>query len=234
MPFINAEPCLGIVSSYRLIWIRGKFGGHKTSFAYALAEPYLKQGYRLITNSRSVWADDLSDVDLDENGQLKAIVILDEGGLYFKASRQIEQIAAYCAKMDIIIIIPSYFAPARTAQTLTIQPLFSLKSAGLPVIFYKWNVNQGGFKDKGWFIWTFPQLMYGIYSRQDPGDEPSKIVDFLIDKMTQFRKRYGYNDKVSTMEQITPEEIFSDSINILSEDLNGFSATLPKRKYFKR
>jgi len=146
--FINAFSCLGSVSLYRLVWICGKFGGHKTSFSFAIAEEYLKQGYRLITNCKSVWADDIKDIELNENNQLKAVIILDEGGHYFQSSRQIEQIASYANKMDCIYLFPSFFPPARSAQIFQIQPIFSFKMTGIPLIIYRWRVKLGGFEDK--------------------------------------------------------------------------------------
>lgn len=228
--FINHGPCFGIISSYRLIWICGKFGGHKTSLSLAIAEEYLKQGYYLITNNRNVWADDYKNLQLDDKGHLNAVVLLDEGGLYFKASRQIEQIASYANKMNCIYIIPSFWPPARSAQVLKIQPLFSLKSAGLPIIFYKWQVDIGGFHDKGWFIWAFPQEIYGIYSRQDPGDDPQDIIDFLIKKTGEFREFYGRKDKIYELGEPEPTDLFADAVNDLTETISEYGSALSSRK----
>lgn len=230
MSFINAAPIFGILSSYRLIWICGKFGGHKTALSLAMAENFLKEGYRLITNNRNVWQDKLSEVDLDENGHLKAVVLLDEGGLYFKSSRQIEQIASYAAKMDCVYIIPSFWPPARAAQVITIQPLFSLKSAGLPVIFYKWRVDIGGFHDKGWFIWLFPQEIYGIYSRQDPGDDPEDIIEYLIKKTEAYRSKYGRKNSIRTLEEVKPEDIYSDAAITLTEVFDNASTVFSRKR----
>lgn len=231
--FINAEPIFGILSSYRLIWICGKFGGHKTALSLAMTENFLKQGYRLVTNNRNVWQDKLDDVNPDQDGHLKAVVLLDEGGLYFKSSRQVEQIASYAAKMDCIYIIPSFWPPARAAQVITIQPLFSLKSAGLPVIFYKWRVDIGGFHDKGWFIWLFPQEIYGIYSRQDPGDDPENIIEYLIKQTENYRTRYGRKNAIRTLETVKPEDIYADAIDEFSQTADDLT-TLFSRKRGKR
>ncbi len=214
--FINATPVLSILEMYRLIWISGRFGGHKTALSFKIAEDYLKRGYRLITNSKSVWNDEIENTQLDENGHLKTVVILDEGGLYFKASKQIEQIASYAAKMDVIYIIPSFWPPARMAQVINIQPIISLKSAGIPAIIYKWRVDLGGFHDKGWFVWVNPAEVYGIYSRQDPGSDPETIIRFLTQRTTEYRKRYGHEDSLSKLVEVKPEDIIAESIENFS------------------
>ena len=176
MALINATPLLGVIQSYRLLWILGKPGGHKTSLSYKFAQEFLEQGYRLITNNRTIWADDYHNVKLNEHNQLKAVINLYEGGLYFKSSRQIENIASYAAKMDCIYFFPSFWPPPKAAQVIRVQPVVSLRATGIPIIIYSYLIDQGGFHDKGWFLLTFPQEIYCIYSRQDPGEDPCEIV----------------------------------------------------------
>jgi hypothetical protein len=212
------------------VWLRGRFGSGKTAFAYRIAQYYLDQGYKLISNNANVWDEGLN-VKFDlETKQLKLVVILDEGGLYFKASKQIEMMAAYAAKMDIIIIIPSFFPPARNAQVLVIQPLFNFSPIGLPITLYRWVVNLGGFKDAGTFFWSFPAEVYGIYSRNDPGDRGQDIINYLIERTNEFRQLYGRStDEISGMAQATEGENILDAAGIFQDAVDGF-ASLPKRK----
>jgi hypothetical protein len=234
MGFVNATPIMGVLEMYRLIWISGRFGGHKTALAYKMAVPFLEKGYKLATNNKSVWGDKLEDIQLNEKNQLHCVCILDEGGLYFKSGRQVEQIAAYAAKMDIVYIIPSFWPPTAAAQIINIQPVVSLKATGLPIIIYKWKVSIGQFKEKGWFFWWAPQEIYGIYSRQDPGEDPDKIIQFLIERSNQFRARYGHEaNKVFSLGEISE----GDKILEASEVLQGAFAnleTLPRGRGRKR
>ena len=232
--FINEEPFLGIISSYRLVWIGGRVGGHKTSLAYMIARSYLEKGYRLITNNRCVWADNPEKVELDKDGHLKAVVVLDEGGLYFKSSRQVEMIASYPAKMDVIYLIPSFWPPVRTAQILTCQPLFNLKSAGLPVIVYRWRVKVGAFEDKGHFLWINPSEIYGVYSRQDPGEQADKIISWLVDRTELYRRSHGRDDSIPAMEtELTEADQIADSAAAFAEAADTL-ASIPIRKYKRR
>lgn len=228
--FINAEPIFGVLDMYRLIWISGRFGGHKTALSVAISERYEKKGYRLATNMRCVWADPLDQIQLNEKNQLHSVIILDEGGLYFKTGRQVEQIAAYAAKMDCVYIIPSFWPPTKAAQIINIQPVVSLKAAGIPAIFYKWRVDIGSFKDRGFFIWWNPAEIYGIYSRQDPGDDPDEIVQFLVDRANEYRKRYGRKvNEVFTLDQISEGDRIEEAAMVFADSADSMAAVLGRR-----
>jgi hypothetical protein len=225
---VNAQSIVGVLDMYRLIWISGRFGGHKTALAFKLAENYLNKGYRLATNTRTVWADPLEEIQLNENNKLKAVCILDEGGLYFKSGRQVEQIAAYAAKMDVIYIIPSFWPPTSAAQIVNIQPIVSLKATGLPVIIYKWTVSIGKFKENGWFFWWNPGEIYGIYSRQDPGEEPEELIKFLVARSDEFRRNYGRktNDEVFNLGVISESEQIAEAASIFSQAASDIGTSI--------
>ena len=233
--FINAQPILGVLDMYRIVWISGRFGGHKTALAFQIAKTYLERGYNLVTNSRSVWADDINDVTLNNDNQLHSVVILDEGGLYFKSSKQIEMIASYAAKMDVVYLIPSFWPPTRSAQIINIQPVISLKATGLPIIVYKWTIKIGHFKDNGWFLWWNPKEIYGIYSRQDPGDDPESIIEFLIKNTEEFRRRYGRkaSNKLLELEAISEGDKILEASEVIAASADSMSS-IPKRKRRKR
>jgi len=225
---IGAAQFLRTVESYRLLWIAGKFGGGKTSLAFYMSKAYMEKGYRLITNGRCMWADNLADLDfVNESGHLKSIVVLDEGGLEFKASAQIEMIAAYAAKMDCIYILPSFFPPVRRAQVVTAQPLFAFFTIGIPLIVYRWDVQLKGFKDGGYFYWWKPSEIYGIYSRQDPGDMAWDITEWLAQKSEDFRALHGRRNRLSQVEE-SPTDLLLEAANTFAEAAE--SLPVPERK----
>lgn len=230
MGLIGAGTFISVVNNYRLLWVSGRFGGGKTSLAFKLAETWLEQGYRLLTNGRCVWADKAEEIDfVDEFGHLKTIVVLDEGGLEFKASKQVEMIAAYAAKMDIIFILPSFWAPVRTAQVVTCQPVFGFQMIGLPLIVYKWKVKLGGFEDGGMFFWWRPAEIYGVYSRQDPGDIAADIIDLLVAKAEAFRARYGRARNGLSALEVGAEDLLYDAAGQIAEAADALSLAGRKR-----
>jgi len=197
---VGADVILSILQEYRLCWVSGRFSGGKTLFALLAAHHFLKKGYRLVSTTRTVWADSLSDVFLEvwkdgEKPKLRAFVILDEGGLYFDNSKSVMEICAYAAKMDVIYLIPSFFPPNRFAQVVNIQPEVNLYSAGIPLVYYKWAVKLGSFRDSGFFLSWRSSVMWGIYSRQDPAASPERLVNFLKLRMTEYRGAFGYGDE---------------------------------------
>lgn len=231
MGLIGADSVISVIRDYRMVWITGRTGGYKSSLAYKLAEYFLKDGYRLVSNNRSIWADDPSEVDLMPNGHLKTVVILDEGGLEFKASRQIELIASYPAKMDVIYLIPSYWPPAKAAQVLIIQPLFSLIKAGVPLVIYTWRLKLGSFTDKGMFMWWNPAEIYGIYSRQDPGARAGEIVDWLIKRTREFQQYHGHSeDGISAMVEITEADLMGEAVEAFTQAADSIVSISPRRR----
>ena len=222
--------------SYRLCWITGRYGSGKTSVAYMLSKGYLEKGYRLVSNNRCVWADALDDVKPFPDGKLKCIVILDEGGLMLEDNDQVKEAAAYAAKMDIIYIIPSYFAPPRAAQVMTIQAVFNFKSAGIPLVAYRWSIRMGAFNDKGFFLWWNPKEIYGIYSRSDPGARLGKIISWVAERKNEYRNIWGYDEEhsLSVVENEGREiKQFKDSIEAFTDGVDRLQA-LPVRKRGRR
>jgi len=223
------------LSAYRLCWIGGRFGGYKTSVAYALAEPYLKDGYRLVSNNYSIWSDAPEDVKLNKDGVLKCVIILDEGGREFKQSRQIEMIASLARKMDVIYLIPSFWAPTRAAQVLTIQPLFNFVGAGLPLVYYKWMVKLGGFKDAGSFMFSFPEMVFGVYSSMDSAEASTEIISWIIERTMEYTERQGRSTNVVSKVgvEVSEADVLSDAVSTLAETVDSWQA-LPERKSSRR
>jgi hypothetical protein len=216
---IGGEQFVSIVEYYRLVWIGGRFGGHKTSFAFRVARDFLDRGYRLITNAKSIWTDEMQDVKLDEKTKhLHAVVILDEGGLSFKAKQQVETIAAYANKMDVIFMFPSFFPPTRAAQVVVAQPVFSFHNIGLPLVVFKWRVKIAAFEDSGTFMWFKPSEVYGVYSRQDPGAKATEIVRWLHEKTVEFEQAHGHSGDDGLPEMaVSPSQVLLDA----AEELAG-------------
>ncbi len=236
MGFVGASGLVQIIQSYRLIWIGGRFSGGKTSFALRIAQEFLKLDYRLLTNTPSIWADDWDTVRLQEDtGMLKAVVIMDEAGLALKATRQVEAMAAYAAKMDCIYLFPSFFPPIRAAQVVTVQPVFSFVQIGIPVIIYRWRVKIGAFEDKGTFGWVSPSEVWGVYSRRAPESSIYDLISFLGARVEDYRARFGVSDGVQKMaEDVSPVDAFRDSVETLAQTVDTFETVSSRGNRRKR
>jgi hypothetical protein len=233
---INASVFIGTVESYRLLWLTGRYSGGKTSFAYRLAREFLEKGYRLVSNNRNVWSDNFQDVKICDDGMLHCVYIIDEGGEYFEENRQIKTMCRNAAKMDCIYLIPSFFPPARAAQVIICQPMFHFKQIGLPLYVYRWKVRHGAFSDMGIFFWLYPQEVYGIYSRQDPGGGSEELVNFAIERCEDFAKFYGRTTKRNAVQEVEDGgfSVFGDAVQAFSSDLEQFETVLNRKSKKRR
>ena len=73
-----------LLRQYRTAWFSGRVAVGKTSLCFRLAyDLVVKNKYRhIVSNIYSVWCDPLEDVKLLEDGMLKTVIIVDEGGLF--------------------------------------------------------------------------------------------------------------------------------------------------------
>jgi hypothetical protein len=174
-----------------------------------------------LTNVRSVWADDPSQLDfVDEYGHLRLVVIMDEGGLWLKRNAQVEAMAAYAAKMDVVYIISSYFPPASYFRIFKIKVLYGFRHIRIPLVFYRWSLRDvEGFADKGLLIWWNPSEVYGVYSRQDPAADGNEIVDFMANKVEEFRKHYDRSRRRfrKSDDKVSMEEVVADFADVVAE-----------------
>ncbi|MEO5355286.1 MAG: hypothetical protein H7835_19025 [Magnetococcus sp. XQGC-1] len=242
MPIINSAGFERLVGEYRLLWVRGRYGSGKTAISFKLAEYFLRRGYRLITNTPSVWSD--GEVRLNENGLLHSVVIMDEAGLELKLKGQLETMAAYARKMDCVYIFPSFFPPTRWAQVVTLQPLFGFSQIGIPLSVYEWRVNLGGFKDRGWFLWSWPSEVWGIFSSRAPQTSVQSLIYYLDERVKEFKAREGVTDNAGLRGFDTVPEVdagasafasFGDNVEALAEaadELAAISFRPVRRKRF--
>ncbi len=197
MPFMGAQVAFATLHGYRMVWIPGAFGNGKTLLSMGIYAQYFQpRGYKLVSNTRSIWTEEsLDNVQMDDNGHLKAFILIDEGGQYFTDGDDIRELLRNPRKMDYVLCFPSFHPPHRSAQIYQMQPTWSFRSAGIPLIHFDWYVKIGQYKTKGGFNWVLFQEMYGTYSSQNPGASPASIRKWLSAQNRLFRERFGYDDE---------------------------------------
>lgn len=186
---IGGGNVLPIVGDYRLVWISGRYGGGKTLLAMEIAESFLKRGYRLLTNIPCAWADDWDSVQLQDDGRLRAVVIMDEAGLVLKYTEQLEAMCAYSRKMDCIYLFPSFMPPVRFAQVVDLHSMFSLAHVLLPITFWSCRIRLGSFRETTSFATSKASLYYGVYSTQGTDRGTEDLIELLATRTEEFRKR---------------------------------------------
>lgn len=147
---------------------------------------------------------------------------MDEGGLWLKRNAQVEAMAAYAAKMDVVYIISSYFPPASYFRIFKIKVLYGFRHIRIPLVFYRWSLKDvEGFADRGLLVWWNPGEVYGVYSRQDPAADGNEIVEIMAQKVEEFRQKYDRSlrrrVRESELERTSFEEVVADFADVVSE-----------------
>lgn len=214
MPFIGAQVAFATLHGYRMVWLPGAYGNGKTLAAVGMYYQYFRpRGYKLVSNLQSIWTVPPEQVTLDENGKLKAFILIDEGGQYFEDAQDIKDVLRNPRKMDYIFCFASFMPPARMAQIYQIQPTWSYRSAGIPYIHYDWSTKIGHYRNKGSFGWVFFQEMFGTYSTLSPAGTPGKIRQWIVEQNILYRKRWGYDEEDAALDAIESRSRYGSKVS---------------------
>ncbi len=187
---INADTIIRVVRQTRQAWICGYTGSYKTSLAYRLAYEFvLKRKYvrHIFSNNHSVWADNIEN----QVDQIDGVVIIDEGGAYIEGKKEVTNFKWLAEKLNVIYLVPSNEEPPVNFRQVRIEPMWTIYDSGIPLIVYRWETKKGGKKDHGFFGWWKPSEIYGVYSRQDPGDDTTKLLQEVNRITRNFFEKFG-------------------------------------------
>lgn|SRR5690554_3811753 len=194
MPLIGGEIIVGMLQTFRVIWIGGRYGGGKTALAFRLAYELLDSGFSryLLSNCRSVWGDAPADVVLREGRYLDTVVILDEGGLFLRTGKDADDFLAFLRKLNVVLIVPSVKPPAPAVRMVSVQRTANLQSIGLPAWVYTASVEYGRQRDRERFLWWQPSEIYGVYDTADVPVDDCGIGDYLLAEVDKLVKASGH------------------------------------------
>lgn len=242
MPLLNSSAVLGLIKTYRVVWIGGRYGGGKTALAYRLAHDLLEQGFvtHLAANCRNVWGDELDDIkpEVSELGSyLNTCVLLDEGGLFLRTGKDSEDYMAFMRKFNVVLLIPSVQPPTSRVRFLSIQRMYNLKALGIPLWLYKCTLRYENIKESYWFGWWRPEEIYGVYDTLDVPVDDAGISDWLIEFKEQQveaaghgkHRKYGVARDYGPGVQVSGLEEFagiSDTFAEVAEQISGLVPVL--------
>ena len=190
MPLVNFYATLQLVQTYRVLHLSGHPGAGKTSLAFRIAYELLSSGFSryLLTNIRSVWADDPSELVPRDGTYLDAVIILDEGGLFIHNIKQARAFVAYLRKMNTVLLLPSVEVPAPRMRALQIERVNRYELPGGRAVWkYETRLNDAVISR---FYWVNPSEIYGVYDTQDFAWEAYGVQSLLSShtrKLTQER-----------------------------------------------
>jgi len=95
-----------------------------------------------------VFAENPNDINLMDDGMGHVFIILDEGGVWLK-NVDVDAFTAFLAKLDIILVIPSFRDIPRGLRTQELEAGINFGKVGLPIIEYRWIVKRTSKDDIG-------------------------------------------------------------------------------------
>lgn len=184
----------------RLCYIGGRLGAGKTLLALKIAERFLRRGYKLLTNINSVWNDEWPE-KIDEEGKVKAVAIVDEGGLYIRSMASVAALSSFSRKLDMYVIICGKREPHGELTELYLAPWFDgRRNLGIPVYIWRWDVEAGRKNYHGYIAEGPRDGLYGVYDTVNPGRHASVLVEHTKEYARQLFEKFGERYVISDVE----------------------------------
>jgi len=176
----------------RMVTLTGRLGAGKTLLGMGIAERYLARGYRLATNVQSVWGDAWDAIEDLGDGGRRAVVLVDEGGLYIRSMKSVSALAAFARKLDTYIIICGRREPHEEMCELVVAPRFDFRRNFLiPAWLWRWE-NRGARRPYGGHILEWGRSgLFGVYDTVNPGANPNRLLALVEGWARSLFERYG-------------------------------------------
>lgn len=177
-----------MLRGYRFLWVKGRFGGGKTSLSLKLADMLISsRSARYVVCNFPLNVDVPCEITTDVGKAQKvenAVLLLDEAGQFLDVGagpRQIKEWFSYLRKANQVVIMASVLPIAKFAAMFTVQRLFNGLGLGLPFWWYRWRLTNGDTKDMGSFAWFNPGEVWGLYDTDYRLDDRWFIYDWQND-----------------------------------------------------
>lgn len=199
----------------RMCAIAGRLGSGKTLTALELAERYLKRGYRLVSNVRSVWGDDW-DRSLSADNSARTVLLVDEGGLYVRTMKTVSALTAFARKLDCYIILAGRRLPHEEMCELVVEPFFDFRrNLVVPAKLWRWTQRMGKTYG-GYFLQSGESGLYGTYDTVDPGDNPAELITLAEGWAQELFARYGRTYSLQDMASSGGDNIAGDAADSMA------------------
>lgn len=253
--FLGGDLFWSMLLAYKTVWFMGRYGAGKTSLAVMCAARLLqeKRVEKIVSNIPMSFSTLIKPPTYDENGDVKfesvekllhAGILLDEAWMYVDDRQATMDYAGFIRKFDHYLLMPSVFPVNARLSYFYVQRIFNGYSLGLPMWFYRWNINNKGIKENGTFAILNPHAVFGHYPTDFvPGDD-GYISDTLVgtavqsgfkgtrkqqkNKMLKGKKQVDEN--TSIFEELENMEDISNQVTETTEDLHRIARVLHRTR----
>lgn len=227
-----------IKSKYR-IWITGDNRAGKTNLAMDIAERFLRSNFRMMSNLQSPWNDNVDEfgntkkLELDSNGQLNCMIILDEAGVYMRTKESIRLMMGAKGKLNCIFLMPSTEEPHEDLWDVFIEPHDKLNSF-LRWFFGNWFVEsylkiwrmvsfdpKTGFK-MDIFCQFHPKSTYYLYSTLVFGTAVDDILAQFQISLQEQNEHFGNSNMVKLQDVATKRTGIGETSSFSNQRVTTF------------
>lgn len=160
--FINAENFIGTLLNYRAVWIRGRYGGGKTSLAMFIALEIGRRGSvsKLLANIDTALREYPPVIPVKD-----AVIVMDEAVFYLETWRDVKAYAAFLRKNNLFMLMPSVYAVHKRLRPLECYRVFNAMVVGLPFWLYRYKIESPDSKpDYGYFALVRPLRIFKYFN----------------------------------------------------------------------
>lgn len=188
--FVGGQLFWDMFLAYRVAWIMGRYGAGKTSLAVIMAGRLLaeKRVENIVSNIPIDFSTSLSPDTPVYNNLENAGLLLDEAWIYLDNRQSVLDYAAFIRKFNHFLLLPSVFPIHPRLSYFFVQRVFNAYTIGFPFWVYKWNINNKGIKEHGYFAIQYPTAVFGHY----PSDFVPADDGYIADAVTSTAKLRGF------------------------------------------
>lgn len=194
MPLYGMNTFFGNLQTFRIVWIRSRYGSGKTLLAVRLAYELHSRGIvrYICGNVPSPWFDKFEDVQIVD-GRADVCLVLDEGGAFMQSKYKALKYIQFMRKLNVILIIPSVLAPSSVVTFFRVKRIMNLEVAGIPLWVYQSRLADGeDIQSETFFFWK-PSEVYGAYDTGAFAVDDAGAEDWLIKWSVRAASQRGYN-----------------------------------------
>lgn len=224
MPLYGMNTFFGNLQTFRILWIRSRYGSGKTLLAARLAYELHSRGIvrYICANFPSPWFDKFEDVQIVD-GRADVCLILDEGGAFMQSKYKALKYIQFMRKLNVILILPSVLAPSSVVAFFRCKRIMNLEVAGIPLWVFQARLADGeDIQNETFYFWR-PAEVYGAYDTGAFVVDDAGAEDWLIKWSVRAAKERGYS---ITPAQVGATKFFIDADETLRDERLDLVETL--------
>lgn len=196
MPLIGFDLVKAQALQRRIVYIGGAFGTGKTALSFRMVPEFLDDsstGLRYVaSNIDSVWTDKLDHIQMDEEGRLNTVCILDEAGEFIDSMKDVKGWISYLRKLNVVLILASAVEPHSVMRRFELRRTINWQVFGVPATSWRWIVDTGVASKERYvsavFHWWKPSEIYGVYDTDAAPGDAMRLKTYLEEAIDIYRK----------------------------------------------